>query len=230
MYSLIIPVYNEEENIQILYKEIIESCETKEIEIIFVNDNSDDSSSFYINQLIKKDKRVKIIDLQNRSGQSYAIYKGVEYSSFDVIITLDCDLQNDPKDINNLIEIFNNNNYGLVGGIRYKRKDGFVKKISSVVANNIRSFILKDGCKDTGCSLKVFKKDIFLKIPFFDGLHRFLPALFIAHKENLFFCNVNHRPRVHGISKYGVSNRLFKGIRDIIKVMKIIKTINKKYD
>ena len=107
------------------------------------------------------------------------------------------------------------------------RKDNLIKVLSSKVANYIRQLLLNDGCLDTGCSLKVFKKDIFLSFPYFDGMHRFLPALFKGYGHNTIFIEVNHRKRKYGISKYGTMNRLFKGIRDIIRIKKILK---KKYN
>ena len=116
-----------------------------------------------------------------------------------------------------------NNDIQLVGGIRINRQDNTIKIISSKIANYIRKMILKDNCKDTGCSLKVFNKKIFLTFPYFDGIHRFLPALFIGFGYKTFFIDVNHRKRKYGVSKYGTINRLFKGIRDLYKVKKIIK-------
>ena len=110
----------------------------------------------------------------------------------------------------------------MVGGIRKKRQDSFIKILSSKIANYIRSKILNDNCKDTGCSLKVFSKNIFLEFPYFDGIHRFLPALFKGYGHKTDFINVNHRVRKYGKSKYGTIDRLFRGIRDIIKVKNII--------
>ena len=114
----------------------------------------------------------------------------------------------------------------MVGGIRKKRKDNLLKIFSSRIANIIRKLILNDNCDDTGCSLKVFDKNVFMLFPFFDGMHRFLPALFIGHSKKTFFTNVDHRKRIYGKSKYGTFKRLFGGIRDIIKVKKILR--NKK--
>ena len=124
---------------------------------------------------------------------------------------------------------FSNKKYSLVGGIRRNRKDNLLKLISSKIANQIRSLILKDDCVDTGCSLKVFDKNTFLTFPFFDGLHRFLPALFKGFGKSTLFVDVDHRPRISGVSKYRTIDRLYKGIIDIIRVKKIIKnyTTNK---
>ena len=116
----------------------------------------------------------------------------------------------------------------LLSGIRTKRKDNFVKIFSSILANKIRNLILGDNCPDTGCSLKIFKKKDFIDLPFFDGIHRFLPALFIFNNVNVQYINVTHKERLHGISKYGTIDRLIKTIGDLFTVLKIKKTLQKK--
>jgi dolichol-phosphate mannosyltransferase len=155
-------------------------------------------------------------------GQSKALLTGIIKSKYNTIITLDGDGQNNPNDIRKLMEIYFNSNYFLVGGIRLNRKDNFVKNISSKLANFIRQLVLKDECIDTGCSLKIFDKKIFLNFPFFNGIHRFLPALFKGYNKETCFIEVDHRQRNAGVSKYGTFDRLFVGIRDIIKVRNII--------
>ena len=223
MFSIVIPIFNEAENIKLLVDEIEETLDNFEnYEVVLVNDCSTDNTLRIINSL--KNKKIKLVSNIKNEGQSYSMHKGIEVSTHDIIITIDGDGQNNPSDIpmllNNYLE---NNEYKLVGGIRKKRQDNFLKKISSKIANKIRSNILKDNCPDTGCSLKVFDKNIFLKFPYFDGIHRFLPALFLGFGYKTSFINVDHRKRKYGISKYGTMNRLFKGIRDIIKVKKILK-------
>ncbi|MDC0216872.1 glycosyltransferase, partial [Pelagibacteraceae bacterium] len=156
-------------------------------------------------------------------GQSQSILRGIKESTFDTIITIDADLQNNPSDILKLYNIYvSNSKVKLVGGIRYKRKDTFTKVISSKIANTIRSAVLNDNCPDTGCSLKIFNKKIFLSFPFFDGIHRFLPALFKGYNHDTIFVAVDHRSRKYGVSKYGTIDRLFRGIRDLFKVKGII--------
>ena len=222
MFSVIIPVYNEEENLLQLVDEIKASLsDTKNYEIIFINDASTDNTF----EILKNIKDSKIIILNNKinRGQSFSISYGIKKSFFNTIITIDGDGQNDPKDIPNLLKHYlNSDSIKLVGGIRFVRKDNFLKIISSKIANYLRSRILKDNCNDTGCSLKIFDKQIFLNFPYFDGIHRFLPALFSGYGFKTKFINVNHRSRKYGYSKYGTFNRLFKGIRDIIKVKKIL--------
>ena len=222
-FSIVIPVYNEEDNIIELYNEIISNLNISNYEILFVDDCSEDNTLKKIN-LILSDKKVKLIKNIKNMGQSFSITNGIQNSKYNTIVTIDGDRQNDPKDIKKLIELyFQNEQIFLVGGIRKDRKDNIIKKVSSFLANLIRSKILKDKCMDTGCALKIFDKQIFLSFPYFDGIHRFLPALFIGFKKKTLFINVNHRKRFFGKSKYGVYNRLFKGIRDIIKVYMIIK-------
>jgi dolichol-phosphate mannosyltransferase len=223
-FSIIIPVFNEELNISNLISNICDSLKDKFIyEIIVINDGSTDKTLNILYDI--KLKNLKILNLSKNSGQSYAIFKGIENARFDTCITIDGDGQNDPNDIPKLINIFfNSNDFSLVGGIRKRRKDKFSKIISSKFANYIRKIILNDNCDDTGCSLKVFKKKYFLKIPYFDGLHRYLPALFKFQKQKTHFINVNHFPRVYGVSKYNNINSALKGLRDIIKVLKIKNT------
>ena len=233
-FSIIIPVFNEEQNIKLLFKEILIAldCINHDYEIIFIDDFSDDNSISVIKSLIKTNsKKIKLIENNSNLGQSRSILNGVKISSYNTIVTIDADGQNNPKDIPSLLnKYFSEDKIFLVGGIRKKRRDSFVKKISSRVANFVRSSILKDNCSDTGCSLKVFDKELFMQFPFFNGIHRFLPSLFIGYGKKTFFINVDHRPRAFGYSKYGTYGRLIAGVRDLIKVMKIVKKYKKAND
>ncbi len=226
-FSIVIPVYNEDKNLLILTKEILNSISTNQykFEIIFVNDCSTDNTSKILKKIYSNNSSVvKIIDNKKNQGQSVSMINGIKTSIYNTIITLDGDLQNDPKDIPNLISIyFKNKDVDLVGGIRFNRKDSLFKKISSKIANNFRKIILNDDCIDTGCSLKIFNKKTFLLFPEFNGIHRFLPALFKGYGKKTLFINVNHRARIYGKSNYGTFIRLFAGIRDIIRVKKIIR-------
>ena len=223
-FSIVVPFYNESSNINKLVTEIYDSLkEYNSFELICVNDGSSDNTNDILEK-IKINFPIKIIDNKSNLGQSFSIWTGVKNSNHKTVVTLDGDGQNNPYDIPKLLEIyFSKNFFSLVGGIRKKRKDSLLKIISSKIANKVRSLILNDDCIDTGCSLKVFDKDIFLLFPFFDGLHRFLPALFKGYGMNIFFVKVDHRPRISGISKYGTLDRLYKGIIDIIRVKKIIR-------
>ena len=228
-FSIIIPVLNEQHNIPLLYNEIIKNNVHNKINhIIFVDDFSNDLSVKNIKELINKDKKVKLIQNNKNFGQSYSISRGVNFCEDNTVITIDADLQNNTKDILKLIELYNKNeDIFLIGGLRLNRKDTFTKKITSRIANNIRQYILSDNCSDTGCALKVFDKDTFLKFPYFDGIHRFLPALFKGYGKKTLFIPVDHRLRIHGFSKYGTFKRLFKGILDLYKVYNLIKNSKK---
>ncbi len=225
MFSIIIPIYNESQNINKLIDEIDNSLSKYDnYEIIIINDASTDNTSDVLKQI--KNNKILIISNPVNKGQSYSIFKGINKSSYDTIVTIDGDGQNNPADIPKLLSLYNvNKNIELVGGLRLKRQDNVIKIISSKIANSIRSSILKDSCIDTGCSLKVFNKKIFLQFPYFDSIHRFLPAMFSGFKYNTMFVPVDHRRRKFGNSKYGTMNRLFKGINDIIKVKRILKNI-----
>ncbi len=223
-FSVVIPVYNESQNIKNLIDEIILNLKNyQNYEIVVVNDFSDDGTTQVLEN-INKNKNLNIICNSKRLGQSFSIIDGIKNSKFENIVTIDGDGQNNPKDILKLLDqYFSNDQCYLVSGIRLNRKDTQIKIISSKIANYFRAFILNDDCADTGCSLKIFKKDIFLKFPQFDGLHRFLPAFFKAYGSNNIYLPVDHRPRISGISKYGVLERLFKGIFDIVRVKKLLK-------
>ena len=228
MFSLVIPIFNEGENIEKLLVEIFSHLNSySSFELILVNDASTDNTLRIASSLQKK-FNFKILNNKKNYGQSFSITRGIKESTYEIIVTLDGDGQNNPKDIPKLLNHYiTNQNLSLVAGIRTKRSDSLIKIISSKLANKIRSQILKDECSDTGCSLKVFDKKIFLSFPYFNGIHRFLPALFKGCGCNNFYIEVDHRPREKGSSKYGTFDRLYKGIFDIIRVMKIIKNLNK---
>ncbi len=232
-FSVVIPIFNEELNLSELFYEIDKSLQDIDCkyEIITIDDASTDNSvkkieynkNFY-------DFKIRIEKNKNNLGQSYSISKGINLSNYKTIITIDADGQNDPKDIPKLLKLyFDNTDIKLVGGIRANRKDSFIKRYSSKIANYYRKKILKDDCDDTGCSLKVFDKEIFLKFPYFDGIHRFLPALYKGYGFKTKFSFVNHRERKYGISKYGTFSRLVNGLRDIKKVKRMIRDVNQ-YD
>lgn len=223
-FSIIIPVYNEQDNIFELYNQIsVSDCYKFCKEIVFINDHSNDNTDKNINLLMKKDPKIIYLENDINKGQSFSILTGVKKSSCDIIVTLDGDLQNNPDDIINLYNEYIINDYKLIGGIRKKRKDNLIKVFSSKIANVIRKNILSDNCNDTGCSLKIFDKKIFLSIPYFNGMHRFIPAFYSGFGYKTKFINVDHRKRINGKSKYGTLKRLFNGILDIYKVKMYLK-------
>ena len=174
---------------------------------------------FFLNNIRKiKDFNFKIICNEINVGQSKSIEIGIKAAKSNTIVTIDGDGQNIPIDIIKIADLyFRSTEIKLVSGIRLKRKDNVIKLISSKLANAVRRFILKDKCNDTGCSLKIFDKQIFLSFPFFDGIHRFIPAFFVRNNFNVKYINVGHRPRLKGKSKYGTKDRLTKGVMDLIR-------------
>lgn len=225
MFSIVIPVYNESQSLKKLVDEIDKSLKSyNKYEIIFIDDASNDNTLQVIEELKNNNKNIRFFFNKKNKGQSFSINKAIGESRNEIIITIDGDGQNNPRDIPILLDYYLLNvNVALVGGIRRNRKDTFIKVVSSKIANKVRSIILDDDCEDTGCSLKVFSKSIFLSFPYFNGIHRFLPALFKGYGHECFYIDVDHRAREEGVSKYGTIDRLFKGIIDILKVRKILK-------
>jgi len=221
--SVVIPVYNEEENIVDLIEEVVSVMPALgEYEIVVVDDGSKDKTLDVLKtRQAKNDIPLRIIRHLDNCGQSTALHTGVTCSQGEWIITLDGDGQNNPVDIPALYSRLNGSatNLKLVCGHRQKRQDSQIKLLSSRVANGIRSRILGDGVADTGCGLKMFPRDVFLNLPFFDHMHRFLPALVRREGWDVVSCPVSHRPRTKGKSKYGIHNRLWAGIIDMLGVL-----------
>lgn len=217
--SIVIPVYNEETNVEPLLQEItaVFFKETVPFEIIFVDDGSTDSTRARLQQLTTNNPTLKVVTHQKNYGQSIALCTGVRAASYPIVVTLDGDGQNDPNDIPYLLS-FMKEKQTVVLGNRATRQDTLLRKISSFVGNWVRNALLKDNCPDTGCSLKIFPREAFMKLPQFNHMHRFLPILFQRagyHTRNV---SVNHRPRTQGVSKYKTMNRLWVGIYDLIGV------------
>lgn len=225
--SIVIPIFNEEKNIALLVDEIMNINEIDKIkEVILVDDKSTDNSKYIISNLKNTNSMLNLFFHEKNEGQSKALYTGVKMAKSDIIITLDADLQNNPKDITKLFNLyFSDVNTKLVGGIRVNRKDNLIKRMSSKFANFFRKFFLDDECDDTGCSLKMFDRNLFLSFAYFNGIHRFLPALFKYSGSNNQFVFVDHRPRKYGFSKYGTLDRAIKGLKDVYKVKKIIRKL-----
>ena len=220
--SVVIPVCNEEESIGVLIEEITQALAQKyQHEIIVVDDGSTDKTLEVLLKIKKDLPTLRVIKHLQNSGQSTAVRTGVQHAKSAWIATLDGDGQNDPADIPNLYNELANQNLDpwlVVAGYRKKRKDTWLKRISSKYANSIRDRLLRDGTPDTGCGLKVFARDSFLALPYFDHMHRYIPALFQRQGGRVVSVEVNHRHRTQGTSKYGFHNRLWVGIVDILGV------------
>jgi dolichol-phosphate mannosyltransferase len=221
--SVVIPVCNEEESIGTLINEITHALDGRyQHEIIVIDDGSTDNTLEVLLKIKQDLSTLRIIKHLKNSGQSTAVRTGVQHAKSNWIATLDGDGQNDPADIPNLYsELVDNQNsdpWLVVAGYRKKRKDTWLKRISSKYANGIRDKLLRDGTPDTGCGLKIFSRDSFLALPYFDHMHRYIPALFQRQGGRVVSVEVNHRYRMQGTSKYGFHNRLWVGIVDILGV------------
>ena len=214
--SIVIPVYNEEKNIIILYKLLKSVLSKYQYEMIFVDDGSVDNTSSVIKDISKKDKKVKLISFQRNYGKSDALSAGFDNAKGDIIITLDGDLQDDPKEIPRFIKKLNQG-YDLVVGWKFKRKDPLTKIIPSKFFNLLTSFLTKVKIHDMNCGFKAYKKEVIKNINVYGELHRYIPAMAFWRGYKIGEIKVKHYPRRYGKSKYGV-NRLFKGFMDLITV------------
>ncbi|WP_457673937.1 glycosyltransferase family 2 protein [Thiolapillus sp.] len=222
--SIVVPVFNEQENLEPLIDEIHAALDGQlDYEIIYVNDGSTDETLSVLQTLRARDDRLRVLSHAISCGQSTAVRTGVKAARAPWIATLDGDGQNDPADIPSLYALVRQENRDpdlcMIAGWRRKRQDSRLKKFSSRLANGVRARVLKDDTPDTGCGLKLFTREIFLELPYFDHMHRFLPALVLRAGKKVQSVEVNHRPRNRGVSKYGVHNRLWTGIVDMLGVL-----------
>ncbi len=222
--SVVIPVHNEAQNIAALCREICAALEKRHVyEIIVVDDGSSDQTPAVLGRLEREFGVMRTLRHRKRYGQSSALCSGIRHASYGVVVTLDGDGQNDPRDIEHLLEVFHatrpNSAPVVVTGFRRHRHDNAWRRFSSKVANAVRSRLLKDRTPDTGCGLKVLPRDLFLTLPRFDHMHRFLPALAKQAGAMVVSVEVSHRPRRHGRSHYGTLDRLGTGLADLAGVM-----------
>ena len=221
--SIIIPVYNEQDNIENLVFDIIDTqAKVEQLEIVIVDDCSTDNTQNVCANLCQQYSQLTYIRHRKNAGQSAAVYSGIKHSKHPIIVTLDGDGQNPPGEINKLISAYqntyNNQEKALFAGHRQNRKDSRTKLISSKVANRIRQTLLKDDCPDSGCGLKLFHKTTFLELPHFNHMHRFLPALYKRNGFQVINVPINHQAREFGTSKYNTWGRLKVGIIDLFGV------------
>ncbi len=224
MISVVVPMLNEQDNVETLVSEIQLAAMTCPIaEIILVDDGSTDLTATKIRTLQQHHKNITLVSHETRCGQSLALRSGVRAASHDLVVTLDGDGQNDPADIAKLFAKWHDAtpqpSMLMVAGQRAKRADNLLKKFTSRTGNTIRNFALKDNVRDTGCSLKLFRRDDYLALPFFNHMHRFLASLFLREHGKIILVDVGHRPRMGGVSKYGFWDRLWAGVFDLIGVI-----------
>ena len=211
--SVVVPLYNEEQSVAMLQRELADALTGVNYEIIFVDDGSQDETVVRI----AADPRTRVLRFEKNAGQSAAIFAGLKAVRSEVAVLIDGDLQNDPADIPRLLAEISRG-ADLVCGYRAQRKDTLLKRITSRVANFVRSRFTRDGVRDTGCTLKAMRRDCIGALVPFKGMHRFIPALLKGAGYRLVEIPVNHRPRGFGQSKYGLGNRAFRATIDMFGV------------
>ena len=211
--SVVVPLYNEEQSVAMLQRELADALAGLDYEIIFVDDGSQDETG----ARIAANPRTRVLHFEKNAGQSAAIFAGLQAVRSDVVVLIDGDLQNDPTDIPRLLAEISRG-ADLVCGYRARRKDTLLKRITSHVANFVRSRFTRDGVRDTGCTLKAMRRDCIGALVPFKGMHRFIPALLKGAGYRLVEIPVNHRPRRFGQSKYGLGNRALRATVDMFGV------------
>ncbi len=216
--SLVIPVYNEEENVPVLAAELHATLDPLglDYEVVWVDDGSTDQSGEILRRLLAEDPRARLVRQRPNSGQSAALAAGFWHARGAIVVTLDSDLQNDPADIPALLAALDG--YDVVSGVRQSRRDSWVRLASSRIANTVRNWATDEAISDVGCSLKAYRAEFLRHLPMFTGMHRFLPTLVRWNGARVRELPVRHRPRLHGTAKYGIGNRLFRALADLMAV------------
>ncbi|MDE2030512.1 MAG: glycosyltransferase [Alphaproteobacteria bacterium] len=231
LLSVVIPLLDESGNVLPLIEEISAALRNythvgAAFEIVCVDDGSTDTTAAEVLEARQAHPHVRLIKHQKRLGMSAAIRNGIRRARATWVMTIDGDRQNDPADAPRLLDLGwmkGRDNKILVAGIRVNRRDTAGKRIASRMANKVRKFLLHDNCPDTGCSLKLFPRDSYLELPFFNGLHRFMPALLKHYGHECIFTPVNDRPREHGASKSDFLGRAVRGAYDLLGVIWLIR-------
>lgn len=218
--SVVVPLYNEAENLPVLTREIADALGPLRLswELLFVDDGSTDDSLSVLRRLAAESPRLRILRLEANRGQSAALDAGFRSARGPVVVTLDADLQNDPADIPKMLETLRESGADVVCGIRSKRRDSWLRRISSRVANGVRNRLTGDQVTDVGCTLRACRRDVLRRVPMFDGMHRFLPTLLKMAGARVVEIPVNHRPRLYGQPKYNIRNRIRRGLVDLFAV------------
>jgi glycosyltransferase involved in cell wall biosynthesis len=216
--SIVVPVYDEEESLPQLHAELCEHVGGMGVpwEVLYTDDHSTDGSLAVLLELRAADPRVRVLSLARNYGQTAAMAAGFEHSRGRVVVTLDADLQNDPVDIPRLLAALEG--WDVVCGVRARRRDTWLRRVSSRIANAVRNRATGEAVTDVGCTLRVYRREVVAAVPMFTGMHRFLPTLLRLGGARIRELPVGHRPRLHGRAKYGVHNRLWRGIVDLVAV------------
>lgn len=219
---MVIPIKDERDNLQPLTNQLtkvlasLEQSREAPFEIVYVDDGSTDGSSALLDDIDRHVPEVRVIHFDGNYGQTAAFAAGFRHARGELIATLDGDLQYDPADISLLLPLIKD--YDLVCGRRRQRLDTFIRRLSSRLAYLVRNLVLRDGIHDSGCSLKIFRRPVIERMPLFHNMHRFFPALARMHGFSVTEVPVQHFPRAHGRSKYGIGNRLMAGLYDLLAV------------
>ena len=217
--SVVVPFYNEEANVRLLYQAVtaaMAAIPELSYECLFVDDGSSDGTAAQLQRIKREDARVRTLHLRRNAGQSAALMAGLRAAEGRFILTLDGDLQNDPADFPTILKLLDE--YDCVCGVRMKRQDTWFRRVSSRVANRVRNAILHDGIQDSGCGIKGFRRECIDYLPCFNGIHRFFAVFVRAAGFSIVECPVRHHARRFGRSRYGLHNRLWRGIYDLIGV------------
>lgn len=219
LISVVVPAFNEAENVENLATEIDQALSDLSYEMIFIDDASTDDTKSVLVEMKSRFPHLRVLSHRQNSGQSRGVRSGVRAARAEIIATLDSDGQNDPADIPKLYQQLTRadapETLAMVGGRRAKRIDSAAKKLASRFGNGVRKRLLKDDADDTGCGLKLFRKDAFLALPYFDHIHRYIPALMLREGYAIEFADVNHRAREFGVSKYTNFGRLKVSLADL---------------
>jgi dolichol-phosphate mannosyltransferase len=216
--SVVVPFYQERDNIEPLHAELVTALKDVAggLELLYVDDGSTDGTGEALAAVAARDPRVRVLTLARNTGQSAALGAGFEAARGEIVATLDADLQNDPADLPRLLAALDGAD--VVNGVRAKRRDTWVRRLSSRIGNGFRNWLTHETVTDVGCSLRVMRRSYLARVKVFRGMHRFLPTLLRMEGARVVELPVNHRPRHAGVSKYGIGNRLFVGIADVLAV------------
>jgi dolichol-phosphate mannosyltransferase len=216
--SLVVPVYNEEENLPILIPEMTEVLQGlgKSYEMIFVDDGSTDGSRALLKRMIAQDPQIRLFGFKRNCGETAAGAAGLKEARGKVVITMDADLQNDPKDIPKMLDYLKD--YDMVSGWRERREDSRIKRITSKIANRIRNGLSKESVRDSGCTFRTYKRECLQNLKLYKGMHRFMPTLVRMEGFRVIEIPINHRPRKFGVSKYNTWNRMWRAFVDLLAV------------